>query len=643
MMGELTGLRAKGVRVCAVVLVAFSICASASAQDGGVPAGVTVWNGDALAPQLDLTYGGSGKALGAMTIAGARNGSFSGVVVVGSGKPIKGLKASIGDLVHDGGGAKIAASAIEVRYPSLDITSDWNSITEAVPHFNALQAAPPATVPLLTKQPGKKTKWAVLNHAYQPVWVTVNVPADAKPGKYAGKLRITVGDAPAAAVPVNLAVHDYRLPDPSAYTTCVDFVQSPESVAMHYGTPLWSEKHFRLMGKSLGLLAKAGNRSINLYLVCETNHGNAESMVRWTRAGDAMKHDFTIVDKYLDEAARAMGKPRMVFLYVWDYQYNERLKAEGFRGCVEPSTGEVKVSFRSDSGAVATGTLCKYGDPASKALWKPVIDGVMARLKKRGLEKSAYLGWATDQPPSAEVISLFAELAPGVPWAVGSHSFWSRQDKAIAKSGSPVKFATLVSAARYYGQRPSKTDFFAWKDSDLVKTAYYRGMRDNHPIAHFRFMADRVTLRDVRGFGRVGGDFWPVVKSRRRATTVSARYPESGWRNLDIRMTVLAPGPDGAIATTRFEMIREGVQECEARLFIEEALHAKTITGDLADRCKAVLADRARVTDELYAAEKRGVTPEQKDDIYEKFVSADWRQLTANLYAAATEVEAKLR
>ena len=48
---------------------------------------VKVWNGDPLAPQYDVIFGGSGKPLGPMKISGALNGAFSGVVVVGAGSP----------------------------------------------------------------------------------------------------------------------------------------------------------------------------------------------------------------------------------------------------------------------------------------------------------------------------------------------------------------------------------------------------------------------------------------------------------------------------------------------------------------------------------------------------------------------------
>ena len=626
-------------RHVAFAVAMIALCGmTASAQEN--PAGIRVWNGDVLAPHLDLIDGGNGKPLGPMTMVGARNGTFSAEVVVGSSKPITGLKAAIGEMVHTNGAGRIALSAIEVRYPSMDIWSDWNAIPKAVAHFDALHPTPPEEVPLLTKQPGKQTKWATLEHAYQPVWVTVNVPADARPGAYEGTLKLTIADAALADVPVKLTVHDYRLSDPNDVTTCVDFVQSPETVAMYYEVPLWSEKHFEIMGKSLSLIGKAGNRSVNLYLVSQTNHGNAETMVRWIKEGDGYRHDFSILEKYLDLAIEHLGKPKMVFLYVWDYPYNERKEAEGFRGCVEVSTGEVAVSLLDDKGGVTMEKLPKYGDPRSKALWKPVIDGVMERLKKRGLEKSALLGWATDIPPSDDVVALFAELAPGVPWAVGSHSFYSHQDRDIAKAGSPVKYATLVSASRYFRRGRFKTDFFAWKPSDRVVTAYFRGLFNNHPITDFRFVTDRTTEGGVRGVGRLGADFWPVLKDKRGRTvgTLSARYPQSGWRNLDVRMTMLAPGKEGAIATTRYEMFREGLQECETRLFLEEALFHGKITGEPAKRAQEVLDARTRILDDLDQTRKREASYEEKDVIYQKFVDANWQKLTDRLYAAAAEV-----
>ena len=59
---------------------------------------------------------------------------------------------------------------------------------------------------------------------------------------------------------------------------------------------------------------------------------------------------------------------------------------------------------------------------------------------------------------------------------------------------------------------------------------------------------------------------------------------------------LLDPGPTGPVATTRYEMMREGMQECEARIAIEKvltdpALKAK-LGDDLATRAQQLLDDR---------------------------------------------------
>ena len=41
---------------------------------------------------------------------------------------------------------------------------------------------------------------------------------------------------------------------------------------------------------------------------------------------------------------------------------------------------------------------------------------------------------------------------------------------------------------------------------------------------------------------------------------------------LDIQTALLAPGKAGAVPTARFEVLREGLQECEARIAIDKAL-----------------------------------------------------------------------
>jgi len=104
-----------------------------------------------------------------------------------------------------------------------------------------------------------------------------------------------------------------------------------------------------------------------------------------------------------------------------------------------------------------------------------------------------------------------------------------------------------------------------------------------------------------RGYGYTGGDIWWAFRDKRgqRVGSVIDRYPASYWRNLEMRIGLLAPGPDGPVASVRYENVREGLQECEARIFIEDALTAR----DLKSRLGAELAGRAQaLLDERHLA-----------------------------------------
>jgi hypothetical protein len=58
-------------------------------------------------------------------------------------------------------------------------------------------------------------------------------------------------------------------------------------------------------------------------------------------------------------------------------------------------------------------------------------------------------------------------------------------------------------------------------------------------------------------------------------------------------MSMLYPGPDGPVATERYEMFREGVVMTEALLFIERALQAKKLSPKLQQRAEQALDARS--------------------------------------------------
>ena len=138
--------------------------------------------------------------------------------------------------------------------------------------------------------------------AVVPVWVTVKIPADIKAGTYTGTVKIEAQGETQIEATLEVRVADWRLPDTQDYRTWVDMIQSPDTLALDYGVPLWSEKHWEMIARSFQLIGETGSRTVYVPLIAHSNLGNEESMVRWIKKGDAYEYDFSTMERYLDVA-----------------------------------------------------------------------------------------------------------------------------------------------------------------------------------------------------------------------------------------------------------------------------------------------------------------------------------------------------
>lgn len=616
-----------------------------------------VWNVNAAALESDTPPESIGAAE-AVTLVAPRNGQASGKVMVGGANSIEGLLASVTDLTGDE--HAVAADRVQVRYgarwPAL--TSNWYR-----PHgLDVLLDAAPGDQPTV------------------PVWVTVAVPEDTPAGTYHGELIVRADDVDPVRVPLELRVQDWALPDPRELATWVEMVQSPDTLAVEYDVPLWSERHWELIARSFELLRATGNRTLYLPLIGQTNFGNEQSMVRWIPQADGTyDFDFTIIERYLELAEAHMGKPEIVVLNVWDvYQSpaDDQWTDEWWEGLTDKQRqnryfielherGTLRRELQAEhglgpmvsvlhEGEVASVTLPSYVDPNQREHWSRLFEQLRARLAERDLEDAMMLGMLTDSWPTQEEAAAMAEISGGLPWA--SHAHWSAFDR---RNGSlhgeaAVGYESVVWDIEY-GNPDDEQRVYGWQREQLVLAHYrMRGMNGFYPT-RMRTVPELNMTGPQRGLGRVGGDFWWAIKDRRgrRGGTVTDRYPQSLWRNLDIRACILAPGPDGAVPTARYMHFIEGLQEAEARVFIERALlsQEERLGDDLAERCRALLDERHRAAwreaarDEAFleAGGHADLAPHQKDKVgYEWFVTSGWQARTEELYSLAGEVQRRL-
>ena len=153
----------------------------------------------------------------------------------------------------------------------------------------------------------------------QPVWMTVNVPSDAKPGKYTGRMTVSSSNAKTRSLPVELVVSDHVLPPAHDWAFHLDLWQNPYSVARYAGVPLWSEAHFEAMRPVMRMLAEAGQKSVTATIMNRPWNGQTEdafgSMVTKIRRIDgSWLYDYTIFDRWV-EFMFSLGIDRQINCY----------------------------------------------------------------------------------------------------------------------------------------------------------------------------------------------------------------------------------------------------------------------------------------------------------------------------------------
>ena len=245
--------------------------------------------------------------------------------VVSSEEELKDVRLSVSDLRN--GKSLIGAENIRLQFVSyvvsdlLDTTkygqcgsredkSKWGEVLVA----DVLDINDSMTVPA-----GRK----------QPVWMTVSVPSDARPGKYSGKLTVTSSNAKARSLNVELTVADHVLPPARDWAFHLDLWQNPYSVARYENVPLWSEAHFEAMRPVMRMLAEAGQKSVTATIMSRPWNGQTEdafgSMVTKIRRIDgSWLYDYTIFDRWV-EFMFSLGIDRQINCYSmipWALQFD---------------------------------------------------------------------------------------------------------------------------------------------------------------------------------------------------------------------------------------------------------------------------------------------------------------------------------
>ncbi|KKK94848.1 hypothetical protein LCGC14_2678720, partial [marine sediment metagenome] len=373
--------------------------------------------------------------------------------------------------------------------------------------------------------------------AIVPIWVTVDVPAGARAGMYAGTLAVSVKGRKDVAVPIELEVFDWALPALKDRASELSIYQSPDTVAAFYKVPLWSRRHWALMERSVKLLGEIGNHTIAIPLVTREQLGHAESFVRVTRKPDGSYDCNTaVMDRYLDLYLKHHDRDQIdaVCLLVWGMTSMPKgnpFKTDKYvNGWPSDTRGQYMVTtLDPKTGQVGEMPLPPLGSAEYKAFWRQVLAAARASLARRGLADKMLLGLPADPGVPVAAAAMFHDLQPDVGWFLACHPGGTRfrYDPKDRRKTVPVVHSERV----YTGAIPDPAikRLFGWQDKQM-KLAFNRYgfgpvvLYPDPSLWALRVVQEADLAANHRGAGRLGADYWTMTGAAGKRVSFTYRY-----------------------------------------------------------------------------------------------------------------------
>ena len=235
--------------------------------------------------------------------------------------------------------------------------------------------------------------------ARRGLWLTVQVPQDAKPGIYKGAVEL-VCNGKKSRYSYSVKVLDRTLPAPKEWAFHLDLWQNPYAIARVHNVELWSAEHFEVLRPYMLKLASAGQKAITATLIDRPWDGQTYdpfgSMVTWVRKADGTWwYDFTIFDRWV-EFMMECGIDKEITCF---------------------SMIPWKLSFRYYDQATHSHKYinCAPGEEAYTQFWGGMLSAFSAHLKEKGWFEKTFISMderSLQQMQAA--IKVIKEYAPGM-------------------------------------------------------------------------------------------------------------------------------------------------------------------------------------------------------------------------------------
>lgn len=356
------------------------------------------WGDSDIAYQRSLVPSGVSSAPYRLTVwKGER---ACALIMLWSAEEKKRVECKIGDFKSDGAQLPSAvASSYFVRYTLGD---------QLTPEFMQTHRYKKGETPsmLVPDMLDSLSSIYMAARTARPVWVSINVPQDAKPGLYKTNVEITC-HRDKVLLPLELEVVNHTLPAPEKWTYHLDLWQHPSAVARAYGLELWSEAHFEAMKPLMKRLADAGQKVVTATLNKDPwNHqcfDAYEPMIIWTKHKDGTwSYDYKIFDKWVD--------------FMLDLGINREIN------CYSMVPWNCELEYMDEAEGRVITVKAEPGTEIFTKIWTPFLIDFKKHLAQKGWLEIANIAMDERSPEAMQAASeLLMSCAPEMGFALADN------------------------------------------------------------------------------------------------------------------------------------------------------------------------------------------------------------------------------
>ncbi|WP_298651016.1 glycoside hydrolase domain-containing protein [uncultured Proteiniphilum sp.] len=369
----------------------------------------------------------------------------------------------------------------------------------------------------------------------RPVWLTIDIPAGAEPGIYAGNISVQ-SSKESVDLNITIKVQNQVLPRPNEWKHRLDLWQNPWVVAWYNHLEPWSEEHKVLLKQHLKPYAEAGGTYITTYAVHSPWSDNSfmieGGMIEWIKKADnTWEFDYKIFDEYV-QLAMECGINEAITIYTaipWGnrFRYMDELTGNYVYTSWEPGTPD----------------FVKH--------WHIFLTDLKKHLEQKGWFDITFIG-INENPMPQTLAAIKATKDHSKAWKITYAGDWHKELDEL-----------LDDYSYLYSKEPTPEEQKARKERGALTTYYVccnPPVPNNFlfsPPVEGRWISWYTVARGYDGFLRWAYDAWPEDPNR------DARH--GSWAAGDCFL--IYPGGHSCI---RFEKLREGIVDFEKIRIVKE-------------------------------------------------------------------------